>query len=156
MKISKILSYVVLLVGIITAVLIYVMSSNISDAMVERETDEAISLPLEVSAPLVSPLYNLAIGIIVILLIVTVISVIGGLIKNPASLGKTLIGIVAFLAVLGLSYALASDFIPPLSGDNTVTPGTAKLAGAGIYAFYILTIIAIGAMIVAGIKKAIS
>ena len=156
MNISKILSYVVLLIGIITAVLIYLMSNNISGAMAERETDEAISLPLEVSAPLVTPLYSLAIGIVVILLIVTVISVISGLIKNPSSLGKTLIGIVAFLAVLGLSYALASDFVPPLSGDNVVTPSTAKLAGAGIYAFYILIIVAVGAMIAAGIKKAIS
>jgi len=78
MKISKILSYLVLAVGIISAVLLYLMNSGFDKLMTEAGTTEARELPLGASVPEVNPLYNLALVVIVVLIIATVISVIGG------------------------------------------------------------------------------
>ena len=157
MKISKILSYLVLAVGLISAVLLFLMNSGFDKLMTAAGTTEARELPLDASIPEVNPLYNLAIVVIVLLIIATLVSVIGGLIKNPSSLKKTLLGAVAFLVVVGISYGIAGaqDEVITRDGD-IISAGTVQWADAGIRAFYIFAGLAVASIIWGGIRKSIS
>jgi len=157
MKISKILSYIVLAVGIISGILLFLMNKGFDALMTEAGTTEARELPLGASIPEVNPLYTLAIVTIVVLVIATLVSVVGGLIKNPSSLKKTLLGVVAFLVVVGISYGLAGSQAEVVTKDGVIiSAGTVQWADAGIRAFYIFAILAIGTIIWGGIRKSIS
>lgn len=160
MKISKILSFVVLAVGLISGVLLYLMNSNISQMLIDKEaTDPRELLVPETASAIygaVSPLYMLSIVIIVILLIVTLVTVISGLIKNPASLKKVGLGIVAFLVVVGIAFALSKGQEVITRDGDVITEGTTKWVETGIISFYIFAAIAILSMIAAGVKKSIS
>ncbi len=157
MKISKILSYLVLAVGLISAVLLYLMNSGFDKLMTEAGTTEARELPLGASIPEVNPLYNLALVVIVLLVIATLISVVGGLIKNPSSLKKTALGIVAFLVVVVISYVLAGTQQEVITKDGEViSAGAVQWADAGIRAFYIFGCLAVASIVWGGVRKSIS
>ncbi len=155
MKISKILSYVVLGVGILGAILWYVMSSSISTLMDENGVSEARELPLEIAESSVTPLYSLTLIIFIITIVATLIAVFSTLAKNPASLKNAAIGIIAFLIVMGIGYALAEGVETPLKDGEILSAGGSKLVGTGIYAFYILAVVAVGLMFFSGLKKLI-
>lgn len=67
---------------------------------------------------------------------------------------NTLIILGAFIVVVGISYGLADNNQLTLANGELLTESNSKWIGAGLYTFYILAIIAIGAMIVSGFKKA--
>ncbi|MBI1287170.1 MAG: hypothetical protein GC178_06280 [Flavobacteriales bacterium] len=73
------------------------------------------------------------------------------LVQNPKNAKGALIGIGALVVVVGISYALASDVNP--GNTEGVTPETAKQVGTGLYAFYILAIVAVGATIYSEVSK---
>ncbi len=79
------------------------------------------------------------------------------LLASPAKLKKALIGIGGFAVIIILSYALSSGTDVDLERFSTpeevVTESDSKWIGAGLNAFYILTIVAIGAMLFGGVKK---
>ena len=70
---------------------------------------------------------------------------------------KTLMTVGAFLVILIISYAISSgsdlDLVPFNNKGLDITESTSKMVGAGLYAFYALAIIAIGAMAISGVKK---
>jgi hypothetical protein len=90
-----------------------------------------------------------------IVLALVVIFVIKGLFSGD--LKKTLITVGAFAAVLFLSYAISSgtdlDLTPFTDKGLDVDEGTSKMVGAGLYAFYVLAIVAIGSMLLGGVKN---
>ncbi|MBP2832568.1 hypothetical protein J8281_10265 [Aquimarina sp. U1-2] len=155
MKISKILSYVVLAIGIIGAILWYVMSSSIGDLMDQNGVSEARELPLDDAAPLVSPLYSLTLIIFVITIVATLITVFSTLAKNPSGLKNTLIGIVAFVIVVGIGFVLAEGVETPMKDGEILSESGSKWVGTGLYAFYILAAVAVGLMFLSGIRKLI-
>ncbi len=66
---------------------------------------------------------------------------------------KTLIPVVAFIVIVGISYML-SDGVEVVANDGTIISATqSKWIGAGLYTFYIVALIAIGAMVLSGFKK---
>ena len=79
------------------------------------------------------------------------------LFANPKSLKKTLYVIVGFLIVVAISYALATGTdvsIEEMAGRGiATTESTIKRIGMGLNMFFILTIIAVGAMIWGGLRK---
>jgi len=160
MKISKILSYVVLAVGVISGVLLYMMNTGISDLLTEKEATDPRELLVPETAEAiygaVSPLYSLSLVIIAVLLIATLVTVISGLIKNPASLKKVGLGIVAFLVVVGIAYGISEGKEVITRDGDVITAGTTKWVEAGIISFYIFSVVAIVSMIAAGVKKSIS
>ncbi|MEH6763974.1 MAG: hypothetical protein V7655_05700 [Aequorivita antarctica] len=84
---------------------------------------------------------------LVFVLFFVIKGVFAGNIKN------TLISVGAFLAIVIISYVLA-DGNPMSVGDGeTLSASGSKWVGAGLYTFYILAIIAIGAMVFSGVKK---
>lgn len=155
MKISKILSYVVLGVGILGIILWYLMSSSIGTLMDENGVSEARELPLEIAAPSVTPIYILTLIVFAITIIATLIAVFSTMAKNPSSLKNTAIGIVVFAVIAILGYVLADGIETPLKDGEMLSASNSKLVGAGLYTFYFLAAIAVGLMFLSGIKKLI-
>ncbi len=162
MKISKILSYVILVVGAIGAVLLFLMGKNFTTIMDNYGITEAKDLVKDTSSSayaeatsLVSPMYNLTLIIFVIIIIATLIAVFSALLKNPAGLKKAGIGIIAFLVIVGIGFVLADGSAMPMKDGEELSASGSKWVGAGIYAFYILAFIAVGLMILSGVKKLI-
>jgi len=70
--------------------------------------------------------------------------------QNPKNAKGALIGIGLLVVVVGIAYALSSD-VNPSKMDITAT--AAKQVGTGLYAFYILAIVAIGSLVYAEVSK---
>lgn len=66
---------------------------------------------------------------------------------------NTLIVIGAFIAIVLISYILADGTPMELNEGGMLSESGSKWVGAGLYTFYILAFIAIGAMILSGFKK---
>ena len=82
------------------------------------------------------------------------------LLTSKGALKKTLFGVGGLLVVVVISYALSTGTDVNLEemakkGVPT-TEGTVKNIGMGLNVFFILTIIAVGAMLWSGVKKMIS
>ena len=67
----------------------------------------------------------------------------------------TFLSIGAFLLVVVISYVLADGTPMALPEGDMLSASGSKWVGAGLYAFYIMAILAIGAMIYTGIRKLI-
>lgn len=79
------------------------------------------------------------------------------LFSNPASLKKTLFGVVGFLLVVAIAYVLSdgADGTVEAMADRGVptTESTVKNIGAGLNVFFILVVVAVGSMVWGGLKK---
>ena len=77
--------------------------------------------------------------------------------STPEGLKRTLLGIGVLIVIAIISYVAASgtdvDLVAMNKKGLEATEGTVKMIGAGLNMFFILTIIAVGAMVVPGIKK---
>lgn len=73
--------------------------------------------------------------------------------KNPAGAKSALIGVLALLAIFGISYVLAGDEMLPKYADFISGPAASKQVGMGLIAFYILAIGAIGVTVFSGVTK---
>jgi hypothetical protein len=158
MKISKIISIIVVVVGLIGGVMWLMMNSTIGDMMTDAGVNEARELPLADTIPVVSPIYNLGWIIFAIIAVVTIVALIMNLAKNPKSLKKIGINFAVFAVIVAISYAIA-DSTPMLlnkdTGEMTSNAGS-KWAGAGLYAFYILGAVAVAMMLSGAMKKLIN
>ncbi len=155
MKISKILSYVVLAVGALGIILWFVMNSAIDKLMEANGASDPRELPFTDAADAVSPIYSLTLVVFVVALIATVITIFTALAKNPAGLKKTAVGIVSFLVIVGIGYGLADGVETSLKDGEILTAGESQWVGAGLYIFYFLAAIAVGLMVMSGVKKLI-
>jgi len=145
---NKILNIVKIVIGILAAILF---------VRIMIENDDLIKDSAELQNSLISPdlyLAYIVLGITVVLvLIFTLVGVFKGNIK------KTLISVGLFALVIAISYfALAGDFGVgrAISDTETLSLSGAKWIGAGLYTFYILALVAIAAMFISTIKKAIT
>ncbi|HMB64186.1 MAG TPA: hypothetical protein VKN36_13990 [Eudoraea sp.] len=79
------------------------------------------------------------------------------LFSNPASLKKTLFVVVGFLLVVAIAYVLsdgADGTVEEMASRGVATTeSTVKKIGMGLNVFFILTLIAVGAMMWGGVKK---
>jgi len=163
MNISKILSYVVLAIGAIGAVLLLLMSNGFDTLMGSVDITDAKDLVKDTSSSLfadatslVSPMYGLTLLILIIIIAVTLVSVVSALIKNPSGLKKALIGIAAFAVVLVIAFIIAEGKETTLRDGDILSEGTSRLVGMGLYAFYFFALVAVGLMFFSGLKKLIS
>lgn len=143
-KILKIVAAVLSLLGIIFLVRII------------AEGDEPIkAAALNGDTAIVDPMAYVTYAIFVLTVVFVLFFVITNLFTNTSSLKSTLIGIGAFAVVLVISYVLSSgaDSANYMYNGVASTPTEARMAGAGLIAFYILVVAAAAAMIWAGIKK---
>ena len=136
-KILKIVALVLSLIGIV----MFAMLVSKGDAVIEQ-TGEGVDGYIYVA-------YIMLALVLLFVLIFVLKGVFAGNLK------KTLISIGLFLLVGIVAYVMASGSIEglPLVDDKVISESSSKWVGTGLYAFYILGIMAIGAMVFSGIKK---
>jgi peptidoglycan/LPS O-acetylase OafA/YrhL len=77
--------------------------------------------------------------------------------SNPAKLKIAGIALVGLLVIIGISYGLSSgQEVLNDTGEQMVSESGSKLVGTGLRVFYILIIVALGAMVASGVKKALN
>lgn len=91
--------------------------------------------------------------ILALTLLIVLIYVLKGVLAG--NLKKTLISVGLFLAVIIISYVMASGDVAglPLVDGEPISESGSKWVSTGLNTFSILAVVAIGAMIVSGIKK---
>ena len=145
MNIVKIMRIIVAVVGVVAAIFL-VRIIGVGDDEIKAGQDSVVQ-------PLMYMAYIALVLTIVAVLLFTVIN----LIKKPAVLKQTLINVGLFAVVVVIGYVLSSgtdlDLKPFISKGLDVTESTSKYVGMGLITFYILTAIAILAMIYTGVKK---
>ncbi|MBD0778340.1 hypothetical protein HPE56_11090 [Maribacter sp. ANRC-HE7] len=140
----KFLKIFLLIVGIISAVLWYMLPEK-DMPMAEAAQSGAMNTMFMIT--------YLLLGIAVVASLVFTLK---NLFANPAGLKKTLFVLGGFILVVLISYVLASgtdisDDYMAMSDESTV-----KKIGMGLNVFFILTIVAILAIILPGIKRMFS
>lgn len=135
-KIIKIVAFALAIIGAIFALLIMAGS---------EESAESMS----------SNMLYVAYAVLAIVLLLVLFFVLKGLFAG--NIKKTLGTVGAFLAVIFISYGISSgtdlNLQPFIDKGTDVTESTSKTVGAGLYAFYILAVVAIGSMLYGGAKK---
>lgn len=103
-----------------------------------------------------NPIAWLAYIVLAVILAFVVIFILKNLFSNAATLKKTLINVGAFLLLFAIAYfVLAKGVETPMRDGEILTAAKDKLVGAGLYLFYFLAVIAIGLMLISGVKKLI-
>ena len=100
----------------------------------------------------ITPLIYLSYIVLAICIGIVLIYVLKNLFSDSENLKKTLISVALFAAVLVVSYLLANGDDVKANGE-VYSGSTPKLVGAGLNAFYILTVVALGTMVWAGFTK---
>ncbi len=75
-----------------------------------------------------------------------------GAAAKPESIKGAAIGIGAMVLVLGISYAMADGTVLEYYPEGTTESAT-KLSGAGLYALYILTFLAVASVLYSGVAR---
>lgn len=69
------------------------------------------------------------------------------------NLKSTLLSVGAFLLIVAISYALADGTPMSMPEGEMLSSSSSKWVGAGLNAFYIMALLAIGSMVYTGIRK---
>jgi uncharacterized membrane protein len=145
MDIQKITKYVVLALGVIGLVL---------QVIILRKGDDAIEMAgLAGDFSSVSPMIGLALLILVVTVLITLVSSFANLASNAAKLKKAGISVAAFAAVVLLSFLLSEGVETPMKDGEVLSAAGSRCVGAGLRTFYILAVVAIGAMLYSGVKR---
>ncbi len=132
-KISKILSIVTGLIGLVA--LYFLM-------MIIMEGDDAVKESVDLQNSLVSPYISFAKVVLYITAILAVGFSIVNLVKNPQLLKKSLISLVALGILLAIAYTMADDGETLTAAGNVVKDGeagtTSKWVSTGIWYSVIL------------------
>ena len=145
MDIQKITKYVVLALGVIGLVL---------QVIILRKGDDAIEMAgLAGDFSSVSPMIGLALLILIVTVLITLVSSFASLASNTAKLKKAGISIAAFAAVVLLSFLLSEGVETPMKDGEVLSAAGSRWVGAGLRTFYILAVVAIGAMLYSGVKR---
>ncbi|MGB5819540.1 MAG: hypothetical protein WBG90_08650 [Saonia sp.] len=98
--------------------------------------------------------------LLAIAVVVSLVFTLKNLFASPSGLKKTLFVIGGFLLVVAISYGLASgtdiDISQMAERGIETSESTVKKIGMGLNVFFILTIVAVAAMVIPGIKKLFS
>lgn len=144
---TRILNIVKIVIGILAAILF---------VRIMIESDDLIMEQPDLQNSLISPdLYLAYIVFGITVLLVLVFSVIG---IFKGNLKKTLISIGLFVLVVAVSYfGLSGEFGTQykVSDTENLSASGARWVGTGLYAFYILALVAIGSMLFSTVDKAI-
>lgn len=146
MKLENILKIVILVVAII---------SGYFFVRILMAGDDAIETNPDLQNSLISPFLVVAYIILAFTLITAVIFSVMNLLKKPAVLKRSLIGIGAFLAIVIVSYLLATGETTTLADGQTLSESGTKWVSAGLTTFYFLIVIAVGLILATGIRKAL-
>ena len=117
--------------------------------------DEAIKDQVDLQNSMLNPNLYLAYVILGIAVLLAVAFTLIGVFKGDIK--KTLISVGSFVLIVIVSlFVLAGDYGTGFatSDTDTLSESGAHWIGAGLYTFYILAVVAVGAMLVSTVKKA--
>lgn len=144
MIIHKILKYLALVIGVIGLILL---------GRIIMTGDDAIESSANVQASVVDPFMIVAYLVFAVIVLLVLFYVIKGLFRG--NIKRTLISVGAFALVIVIAYFL-TDGTEVVTRDGEVfTANQIHWVGAGLVTFYILAGIAVGAMVISGVKKLI-
>ena len=145
MNLHKILKYVAIVIGVVGLILW---------GRVLMAGDDSIETSADVQASVVTPFLYVAYFVFAVIVLLVLFFVIKGLFSG--NIKNTLIAVGAFAIIVIISYFLAEgQAVYDRDGVMAVSESGSKWVGAGLYTFYILAVIAVGIMLVSGIKKLI-
>lgn len=104
----------------------------------------------------VSPLVSLSLFIVGIIVVVTLVFSLANLASDAQKLKKALIFIGLFGLVVALSFGLSSGVETPLKDGEVLSASGSRWVEAGLRTFFILTFVAVGAMLYSGVQKLIN
>ena len=145
MNIQKITTIVALILGVLGLIFQVTILSKGDDVI------EMNSLAGDFSA--VSPMITLALFILAVVVLITLVSSFAALASNPAKLKKALISIAAFALVVVISFVFSEGVETPLKDGEVLSASGSRWVGTGLRTFYILAVVAIGAMVFSGVKR---
>ncbi|MDN3723291.1 hypothetical protein QRD02_02770 [Aequorivita sp. SDUM287046] len=138
MALHKILKIVALLLSVAGIIFL---------AMIIVKGDEAVTATGEGVDGFLYVAYITFAIIVVFVLFFVLKGIFAGNIKN------TLISVGAFLLVIVVAYVLADSSPMEMQEGEMLSESGSKWVGTGLIAFYILAVLAVGAMVFSGIKK---
>ncbi len=139
MGLHKILKYVGLVLGLIGVILL---------AMIWLKGDDEVIANFQNG---IEWYMYVAYFILVIVVVLVLIYVLKGVFAGNVK--KTLVAIGAIFAVFLIAYLLSTGVETQMKDNEVLSAGGSKLVGTGLRMFYILTLIAFGAMAWTGVKK---
>ena len=149
MNLHKILKIVAAVLSLVAAIFLVLIISKGDIAI-----DEAYQSGGDTSS--VDNMAYVAYVVFGLVLAFVVIFVIKNLFTDTGSLKSTLIGLGAFVGILLVAYFMTGGDPTVYShSEGVATAGTSHLVGAGLVAFYILGVVAIGSILFSGLKKLI-
>lgn len=144
MTIHKILKYLALVIGVIGLILL---------GRIILAGDDAIESSAATQQSVVTPFLWLAYLVMAVILVLVIFFVIKGLFRG--NIKNTLISVGAFLLIVVVAYVLSDGTQKTLKDGEVLSASADHWVGAGLITFYILAAIAVGAMVVSGIRKLI-
>ncbi|WP_452223956.1 hypothetical protein [Lacinutrix chionoecetis] len=144
---QKILKIVLIVIGVLALFFL--------GRIVMTGDDEIKAMAAAGTSSMFEPLAYIAYFVLAVTVILVLLFVLKGLFSNTATLKNTLISIGAFVLVVIIGYVLATGVETPMQDGEMLSASGSKWVGAGLYTFYILAIVAGGAMLFTGIKKMI-
>jgi hypothetical protein len=145
MNIQKITTIVALVLGVLGLVFQVTILSK-GDDVIEMDG-------LAGNFSSVSPMITLALIIFAIVVLITVISSLAALASSGAKLKKALISIAAFALVVLISFVFSEGVETPLKDGEVFSASGSRWVGTGLRTFYILAVVAVGAMVFSGVKR---
>ena len=140
----KILKYFALVIGVIGLILL---------GRIILAGDDAIEASASEQQSLVTPFIWLAYLVLAVVLVLVAFYVIKGLFRG--NIKNTLISVGAFLLIIIIAYVLTDGEAIELKDGGTLSASASHWVSAGLYVFYILAIVAVGAMVLSGVRKLI-
>lgn len=144
MNSQKLLSIILGIVGIISIIFLFIIINTGDEAISAGESGGAVDAFMYIS-------YVVLFLTIAIVLLFVLKGLFTGNVK------KTLMSVGAFVAIIVISYALASGTDLDLDQFNSkglgITEAISRNVGAGLIAFYILGALALGSMLFSGFNK---
>jgi hypothetical protein len=145
MNIQKITTIVALILGVLGLIFQVTILSKGDDVI------EMNGLAGDFSA--VSPMITLALFILGAVVLITLVSSFAALASNPAKLKKAGISVAAFLVIVLISFLFSEGVETPLKDGEVLSASGSRWVGTGLRTFYILAVVAVGAMVFSGVKR---
>ena len=142
MTLHKVLKYLALVIGVIGMILL---------GRIVATGDTAIKASADLQASHLDPYMWVAYIVLLIVIVLVAIYVIVGLFRG--NIKNTLIAVGSFLIVIAIAYVLSDGTQQILKDGTTLSASGDHWVGAGLITFYILSGIAILAMVLSGVKK---
>ena len=144
MTIHKILKYFALIIGVIGLILL---------GRIILAGDDTIEASASDQQSLITPFIYLAYLVLAVVIVLVAFYVIKGLFRG--NIKNSLIAVGAFVLIIVVAYVLTDGEPVELKDGGMLSASGSHWVSAGLFVFYILAIVAVGAMVLSGIRKLI-